>query len=250
VEDSTFTCSRIVTVDAPSAGAWLARVDGPGRFWLVVHAKSELDLIGVAFVRPGGRPGHEGLFRIAGQPVVDTPATLRVSVSDDEVRSRRFGWISSAGESLNELDLARSGDDEFTGAVALPNRPVRLIMTGVDRSGAPYQRVNGPLFHAESVEVTAPVSMETLPAGERSTVPFQIRNVGPAATFRLVAVQGGSVVSVDPPSVTIPEGGTATVRVSVNPPQAGSNVELVLTASSESPRATTNSAIWRASVAR
>jgi von Willebrand factor A domain-containing protein 7 len=250
VEDSTFTCSRIVTVNAPRAGAWLARVDGPGRFWLVVHAKSDLDLIGVEFVRPGGRPGHEGLFRISGQPVADSPATLRVSVSDDEVRSRKFGWISSDGDNLNELDLPRTGDDEFTGAVPLPNRPFRFVMTGIDASGTPYQRVNAPVFHAESVEITAPASMDTLPAGQRSTVPFVVRNAGPAATFKLVAVQGGSLVSVDPPAVNIPQGGTATVRVVVSPPETGSSVDLTLTASTQSPRATTNSAIWRASVAR
>src|SRR4029450_12535050 len=56
-EDTISSCSRVVTIEAPASGTWQARLSAPGRFWLVVHARSELSLLSAEFVRLGGHPG-------------------------------------------------------------------------------------------------------------------------------------------------------------------------------------------------
>ncbi|HXW07340.1 MAG TPA: hypothetical protein VD833_19040, partial [Vicinamibacterales bacterium] len=73
-EDTVLNCGRFLIVDAPAVGSWQVAVRPSQRFWLVVHARSEIDLLAAEFVAPGGRAGHEGLLRIQGQPVRGRPA--------------------------------------------------------------------------------------------------------------------------------------------------------------------------------
>ena len=80
-EETILNCVHVLTVDRPATGQWHARVVATGRFWLVAHARTDLSLVTAQFVRPGGRPGHEGLFPIQGQPLVNKPATLRTHMS-------------------------------------------------------------------------------------------------------------------------------------------------------------------------
>src|SRR6266436_2221229 len=65
-EDTELNCGRIVTVSTPEAGEWRVEITGTGRYWLEAQAQSDIYFIGVEFVKKGGRPGHEGLFRIQG----------------------------------------------------------------------------------------------------------------------------------------------------------------------------------------
>ncbi len=97
VQDTSMSCGRIVSVDAPAGGDWRVTVKPTERFWLVVHGRSELDLISVDFVRPGGRPGHDGLFKMEGQPVAGRPALLRVRLSDADADAKApvFTLLSS-----------------------------------------------------------------------------------------------------------------------------------------------------------
>src|SRR5439155_7412405 len=69
IEITVLNCGRIVTVDGPAAGIWRLRTSGIGRFWLTAFGRSDLSLTSAEFVQQGGRPGHEGLFRISGQPL-------------------------------------------------------------------------------------------------------------------------------------------------------------------------------------
>jgi hypothetical protein len=79
-EVTELNCGRILTVDSPEAGEWRAEVAGTGRFWLEAQAQSDIHFVAAEFVKMGGRPGHEGLFRIQGEPVAGSPATLQVSL--------------------------------------------------------------------------------------------------------------------------------------------------------------------------
>src|SRR6185437_6183363 len=80
-EDTELNCGRLITVEKPQAGLWRAEVSGSGTFWLEAQAQSDIYLISSEFVRLGGRPGHEGLFKIQGQPLMGEPATMRASLA-------------------------------------------------------------------------------------------------------------------------------------------------------------------------
>jgi hypothetical protein len=44
-------------------------LSGTGSFWLRIAAQGNLYILSAQFVRLGGRIGHEGYFKISGQPL-------------------------------------------------------------------------------------------------------------------------------------------------------------------------------------
>jgi hypothetical protein len=103
MEDTFLNCGRIVTIPSPEPGLWRVQAGPTGRFWLVAHARSELDIISAGFVRVGGRPGHEGLMKISGRPPAASPATLRVNVSTSGARSVEFYLMSMDGRLRSKI---------------------------------------------------------------------------------------------------------------------------------------------------
>lgn len=104
----------------------------------------------------GGRPGHEGLFKIQGQPIVDETATLQATLSATSAETTEFTLVSERGDPLQKLRMKVTDPDreflEVTGDVQLPSVPFRLAVNGRDTKGTRYQRFYAPLFHAESVQ--------------------------------------------------------------------------------------------------
>ena len=153
VEYHQFQAGRIVTLPNPTPGAWTVRVAGKGMFFLVLQAKSELTLDRVAFVEPGGRPGHEGLFPMKGAPRRGVAQKLEVEMSG-AFRNPRFRFVTSAADLIQELPLeaqeGSSGEQSFLGDVTPSARQFRLAVSGQDGRGFPFQRVHAPLFTAEA----------------------------------------------------------------------------------------------------
>jgi von Willebrand factor A domain-containing protein 7 len=253
-QETVLNCGRVISIDAPQIGMWRASVAPSARFWLVARGRSELALESAEFVRPGGRPGHEGLFKIQGQPVTGRPARLRARVSETAVQTREFALFSMEGRPLRSVALAPVDDEEFSGGVQLPLEPFRVAMKGLDAAGAPYQRFFSGLFHAELVEVRRTSDRETLAPGEDTAVTFAVRNVGPRARYRIVAVDARQFVTrVQPDVLEIEEGAAVPVTVWLRAPMntnEGTAVDLTITATSEGPRPSTNSAVHRLTVVR
>ena len=243
-EETILNCAHLLTVDRPATGEWRARVVATGRFWLVAHARTELSLVTAQFVRSGGRPGHEGLFPIQGQPLANKPATLRTHLSDS-VSPPRFALVSLEGTMLREVDLEKVDDEEFVGPIELPSEGFRVAAMGTDAAGLSYQRLYAPVFRASSVELSI-AGNEELRAGSTTAIPIVVRNHGSAARFRIVVVYGKGVVgAVDPALVDLAQGAEATVTASVKVPantSPGSTFDLTVTAEREGPSGTTNSA--------
>jgi len=243
-EDNVLNCGRVATIDSPPVGVWHAKLTATGRFWLTAHARTDLDVVTTEFVREGGRPGHEGLFRIAGQPIAGEPASLRIVLTDDEVKSTQFSFVSEQGNPLGALELREAGSHEFGGRGDLPAESFRVAVTGLDPTGATYQRLHAGLFHAESVEVTMPAGDDSLKAGMSTEVLCTVRNAGAPATFRIIGADGYRYVkNVDPQEVTLGTGESATVKIRVTVPPsvtAVDAVDITVTASSQGPKATMN----------
>ena len=233
VVDTILNCGRIVTVDAPATGTWQVRVAPTGRFWLSMHAKSELSLSGAEFVEKDA--GSELLVRIQGEPIADRPATLRVSVSR-ATKSPTFQLVSLDARLLQTLDLQSSGETEFSGTVTLPTEPFRVLVSATDESGARAQRIWPGLFHGEVIEVVPPAG-ETVKAGTRVPVTFRIVNHGPPVRLNLVASDHrGKVIPVEPATLDLGASAEGTAMVVLTVPadaEPASEVSILLTATAD-----------------
>jgi hypothetical protein len=256
IEITELNCGRILTVSSPEPGEWRAEITGAGRFWMEVQAQSDIYFVGAEFVERGGRPGHEGLFRIQGQPVAGTSATLQVSASARATKSAEFYLVNEQGEAIQKLQMQAVNSDpevpEFVGSVDLPSVSFRVAMKGWDSNGKQYQRFFSNLFHAESVEVSAKPDFDDLPAGSTQQIAFTVRNIGFSRTFNITVTDSRHFVGrVEPKQLTLGAGESGIVRVDLTVPTgtaAGLGEDLVIVAASTVGPPTSNSSVVHSSV--
>jgi hypothetical protein len=250
-EDTQLNCGRILTVTKPDAGIWHAEMLGTGTFWLEALAQSDIYFISAEFVKVGGRPGHEGLFRIQGRPLVGSPGNLRASLSATSTGTAEFYFVNERGEILHKLRMNKENSDreflEFLGSVDLPTVPFRLAVLGRDLAGKQYQRFFAPLFRAESVEVSSKLDFDELSAASTKEAAFVVRNMGPARKFKVTVTDTRRFVSkVDPKEFSLGPNQSGFVHVSLTvPPGTPSGVgdDLVVVAASSVEPATSNSSV-------
>ena len=256
IEITELNCGRILTVSSPEPGEWRAEITGTGRFWMEVQAQSDIYFVGAEFVERGGRPGHEGLFRIQGQPVAGSSATLQVSASARATKSTEFYLVNEQGEAIQKLQMQAVNSDpevpEFVGSVDLPSVSFRVAMKGRDSNGKQYQRFFSNLFHAESVEVSAKPDFDDLPAGSTQQIAFTVRNIGFSRTFNITVTDSHHFVGrVEPKQLTLGAGESGIVRVDLTVPAGtatGLGEDLVIVAASTVGPPTSNSSVLHSSV--
>jgi hypothetical protein len=255
-EITELNCGRIVTINSPEAGAWRAEITGKGRYWLEVQAQSEIYFVSAEFVRRGGRPGHEGMFRINGQPVAGTPATLQATLSASATKTTEFHLVNERGAIIRKLPMETVNTDreflEFEGKVELPNVPFRVAVMGLDSNGKPYERFFSGLFRAENVEVSAKPDFDELAAGRSGKMVFTVRNIGAARTFNVTVTDAHQFVSaVEPKKLVLGAGESGTVVVDVSVPAGtapGVEDDVVIVVASSAGPATSNSNVAHFSV--
>ena len=253
VEALVFACVRAVTVDKPATGEWSVRVSGTGTYWLTAHVKSELALEDTAFVQVAGRPGHEGLFKIQGQPRAGRPATLRARITREQITDAKFDLVSMTGAALQSLALSpvspAQSEDEYVGDIPrLPTVPFRVRVSGRDHTGAAYQRISRAAFQAATVEILTP-SAFALMRGQQTPVKVRIRNDGAAVQLKVVAVANASVLRVEPATLQLAANESREVTILIDPPQSASSSEdVIITAESSGDPAASNSAIVRGEI--
>jgi hypothetical protein len=255
-EDTELNCGRIVTVSSPEPGEWRAEIAGEGRYWLEVQAQSDIYFVAVEFVKEGGRAGHEGLFRIQGQPVAGTPATLQASLSASATGTTEFYLVTEQGRAIQKLHMHAVNPDreflEFVGSLDLPTVPFRVAVQGRDSNGKQYQRFFSNLFHAETVEVSPKVDSEELSPGSTTRAAFTVRNFGFPHTFKTTATDAHQFMSnVEPKEFALGAGESGTVRVDLTVPDGtapgvGDDIVIVVTSTAGPP--TSNSCVVHFSV--
>jgi hypothetical protein len=225
-------------------------------FWLNVQAQSDIHIIGAEFVREGGRPGHEGFFRIRGQPVAGLPAILRVSISAASADTTEVRLVNEHGDVIQTPVMRAVNSDreflELMGTVELPSAPFRVAVTGRDSSGRQYQRLSPPLFHAESVEVTPMVDFDELVAGSTTQATFMVRNIGGPRHFNVTVTDAHHFVNkVEPRELTLGSDESAIIHVDLSVPAGatpGAGDDVIVVASSTTGPQTSNSTILHISV--
>jgi hypothetical protein len=243
-------------VSSPEAGEWRAEITGTGKYWLEAEAQSDSFFVAVEFVKEGGRPGHEGLFRIQGQPLAGTPATLQASLSAGTTKSAELYLVTERGETIQKLEIhAVNSDREFlelVGSVDLPAVPFRVAVTGQDTNGKQFQRFYSSLFHAESVELSPKLDFDELTPGSTRQVAFTVRNIGFPRTFKMTVTDAHKFVSkVEPKELAIGAGESGSVRVDLTLLTAhapGIGDDLVIVAASTAGPPTSNSSVVHLSV--
>ena len=256
-EDTELNCGRIITVGKPEPGTWRADVNGSGTYWLAAEGQSEIYFIKAEFVELGGRPGHQGLFRIQGQPIAGQPAILQVSVSASEAKTTEFDFVSERGELLEKVRMKVTDPDreflEFTGDVMPPAVPFRIAVKGIDAKGMKYQRFDTPLLRTATVRVIPKLDFDEIAPGTNKEAVLEVMNLGPARNFKVMVTDTKRWVSaVKPTELSIAEHGSGFVHVVLAVPGGAkpySDDDLVIVANSTSGEATTNSAIVRLQVA-
>jgi len=255
-EVTELNCGRIVTVSSPEAGEWRAELSGTGRYWLRAQAQSALFIVSAEFVKKGGRPGHEGLFRIPGQPVTGAPALLEVSLSGSATETTEFCLVTEEGEAIQQLQMQAMNSDrqflEFVGNVDLPALPFRVAVKGNDLNGEPYQRFFSNLFHAESAEVSPQLDFDELSPGSTKQVAFTVQNFTVPRTFKITVTDTHQFLDkVEPKELALGAGESGTVRVDLAVPAGtapGVGEDLVFVAASVVGPPTSNSSIVHFSV--
>lgn len=223
------------SVDRPDVGDWNITAGGSGEFTVFVRAKSNLDLISFEFVERRGRPGHEGFFEIAGFPLAGFEAFARATVSGP-FQTARFELRSLQGTVLQSVQLPRSGDDEFLGALTPSDKPFRVYVTGRDTNGHNYQRLRGALIAPQPFRVRLTSQQRELWAGDKAGYTFEVENHGPADRFEVTAVYGSDVVhAVDPSAFRLGSNEMIEGRMEMQVPwsaRPGSSSALIVTVQS------------------
>jgi hypothetical protein len=256
-EVTELNCGRIVTVASPEAGSWRAEIRGKGRFWIEAQAQSDIYFVSAEFVKESGRPGHEGLFRIQGQPLAGKPATLQASLSAAATRTVEFHLVSERGDTIQKLRMKQMNSDreflEFVGSLELPKVPFRVAVMGRDSQGRPYQRFFPGLFHSENVEVSPKLDFDELPPGSKMQATFTVRNIGSPRTFKMMVTDSRRFISnVEPKELSLSAGESGIIRVDLSAPAGtapGTGDDVVVVATSTAGSATSNSSVVHLSVA-
>jgi len=255
-EITELNCGRIITSITPEQGAWRAEITGSGRFWIEAQAQSDIYFISAQFVKTGGRPGHEGLFKISGQPLAGIPATLQASLSAKEVQTTEFRLVTERGDPIQELQMKAASADrtflEFVGTFQPPQQPFRVAVTGLDASGHAYQRFFPSLFHAETVEVLPAQEFDELAAGDTKQLTFAVQNIGPPTEFKINVTDARHFVSyVVPSQMTLDVGESKSIRVDLTVPAgtaAGIGDDVIVVATSTAIPTSSNSSVIHVSV--
>jgi len=146
---TAFQAGRQVGVSGPEAGVWKIVVAGKGLLFLVVQARASLALDDVRLVRPGGRPGHEGLFRDDAALVPGTRRLMEIRLAAG-IHGPTFEMRGSTDERIGQLPPMRQASEDdrqvYLSEFVVPAVPFRVVVTGRDVAGNIVQRVQSTLF--------------------------------------------------------------------------------------------------------
>jgi hypothetical protein len=137
VEHREFEAVRMVTIAAPSPGIWKVRIAGRGVLSLIVSARTEIELGGVAFF-DGDAPVKA--FPPFGKRVRMDAQTS--GVANDVT----FQFTEANGSRVRSFILELGENGAYSGEVTLPTHEFRVAMIGHDSRAFPFERMLNRLF--------------------------------------------------------------------------------------------------------
>lgn len=144
VDYHAFEAIRLFTIKAPRPGTWKVRMAGRGFFSVIVKAKTDLALTGVSFVQDG--------VPVRGLAPLGKAVRLEAALTG-QPRHVGLHFISMRAAVLQTVEMALEQEGAmrrtYAADVTLPTTEFRVLMTGIDADGIPFQRVTPQLFIAE-----------------------------------------------------------------------------------------------------
>lgn len=147
----SFQHMLIATVKTPAAGMWRLELQGAGTYAVTAHVKPAdegPELIRFAFVEPGGRPGHEGMFPLKRSLQAGESLACEVSLSGS-VKDAELLFVTRDASLISNTAITRTAAGEYVGHCTVPDVPFRVAIRGTDGSGAAFQRTESPLHTPE-----------------------------------------------------------------------------------------------------
>ncbi|MDA0206044.1 MAG: hypothetical protein O2795_11950 [Acidobacteria bacterium] len=219
-------------IDTPKPGLWSVYVDASEPYLLTAEAKSAMDLLNARFVEPGGRPGHEGLFPIQGNPAAGEPGVLEISMMNP-LPQIAVSLRKPNGEMLLEPAVSQQDGEEFWANFTVPSEPFRVYVRAEDAKGNTIQRAQSATVSPQRFFVKAAEPMLSVWPGDAVAVRFRFENKGEASSFVAYAVlDDGSLAPVEPKNFDVGAGRTVQLTVNLKLPfdaRPGSQRELMLT---------------------
>jgi len=136
---SSLVAERMVIVERPEPGAWTVRAGGSGLAGVMVKARSTLQIRSVDF-SPGGDAAFTSMPRAGGENIIRIG--MRGSAAHVEASLVNAASRTIAPLSLTPGDAAGTYVARFTPGT----EGFRVMVTGQDPAGSPFQRVHAPLF--------------------------------------------------------------------------------------------------------
>ncbi len=212
------SCGRIFTINSPASGDWqLSIAEGRGRLHAFVMARSSVRFYKFEFLELKGRPGHEGLFPIMGEPLADVLYPIRSPVFGP-VDTAAFELHALNGKLLRSVNSTKSADYS-DGAVMPLSRAFRIYARGVTQTGENYLRVFSPIIQGRHLLIEMLNAPPFLLTGTTAVYTFKITRFGPEDIFTFSALDGQNFpASVSPSSVSLRSNATQVVKLSVTVP--------------------------------
>jgi hypothetical protein len=204
---------QMLLIQSPAVGVWTMQLKSlvtpiessedavPEEYAFHVKARTALDIYKAEFVEQK-LYRHEGLFPISGQPLAGTVGTMLVTLFD-AVQTAQFNLLTANGAIIRTVDALQdqplTAADQLVGTLAIADEPFRLAVVGQTKTGQPFERLYGPLFQPQSVQLAFAEEPYQLLNQEQQAVALTVTNFGESADFTLA-------VTADPPmEVILPE---------------------------------------------
>ena len=166
--------SRILTLEVPDPGEWSLEVNGSGEVNVLVRAETDRGIDTFDFVAPAGRPGHDGLFPILGQPPAFEPTTAAIDLSPGIVEPK-FEIRTPNGSVIGRIPVALSATvGSLLGDFSAPARTFQVYLVGRNGAGEKIQRaVPGDVSRSAATSRSRDSTSDHQPwLGYKSILPF------------------------------------------------------------------------------
>lgn len=182
-----------------------------------------LELLRFDIMIPGGRPGHEGLVALLGDPQIGAhPCFAALSA---QPQSATFRLISTTGAVLATLPMIPAaepspGESDFEGSIEVPAESFRVSVGGIDDTGLPFSLTFTKLFHPSQVNVVFDQALFHLDALQLDdmVIGATVSSGSTSGVFRFSAhTTGGCSLDVSPPVFDFPQNSNLSLTVRQGP---------------------------------
>jgi hypothetical protein len=135
---SSFRAQRMVIVKRPENGSWTLRVSGSGVSGVVVQARATIGIGDVQFARAGSTT-------FTPIPAADVENVVRIRLTGQGT-DLRASVVSGEFRRIGELRLEAGEDGTYLSRFTPGTEGFRILVTGKDRDGFAFQRMNAALM--------------------------------------------------------------------------------------------------------